>query len=402
MDIATNEHTCIADDITFCEKNEKIAKHIEIYCDSSYNFGQDSYIGCCILVDGEFAHQSTTKIEFNPKDNQECERAAIKYATDYANLFFKNETITVYNDSLTLLTGRSSHSYNNECKINFKYVPRNSEFQWVADKLSKEMMYHDNANYDFPVTDSDTIGLVAIYEDSDDMMVGCQILKKGQCVHQSTTKIYDYEESDLFDFPESLSSLFTKDGETAKIYDESFFNSQIVDILGCCFKYYGGLPSPALPKCRLERFSEEIKDDIITNQRNFLYVCVNEAMSTNKWKYYNLVIASPTNIIRKEGFGPITRGGNGLHFRIAKQIYSKLSSEDFLSNLKNKDIEIENSYLFITNELSGLTFNDYMTNTIIPLSINHKVIGDRHFYSKPIDSVSSEWVFKEICKLLNT
>lgn len=401
MDIATYEPTCIANAISFCEKNDKTAKDIEIYCDSSHNYGQGSYIGCCILVNGEFAHQSTTKIEFDPIDNQECERAAVNYSINFARLFFQNADIDIFNDSRTLID-RYSTLQNNGCKINFQYVRRNAEFQWVADKLSKGMMYYEDTNYDFPVTDSDTIGLVAIYEDSDDMLVGCQILKKGQCIHQSTTKIYDYEESDVFDFPDSLSSLFTKDGESAIIYDADIYKNQIVDALGSCFKYYDGLPSPILPKCRLERFSEEIKDDIITNQKNYLYVCINEAMSTNKWKYYNLVIASPTNIIHEEVFGPITRGGNGLHFKIARQIYSKLSSEDFLSNLKDKGIEIENSYLFITNELCGLTFNDYMTNTIIPLSIKHKVVGDRHFYSKPIYDASSDWVFQEICKLLHS
>jgi hypothetical protein len=264
------------------------------------------------------------------------------------------------------------------------------------------MPYHDNANYDFPVTDSDTISLIAIDEDNNYILVGCQILKKGQCIHQSTTKIYDYEESDVFDFPESLSSLFTKDGESAIIYDISIFDSQVVDALARGFKYYDSFPSQKLPKCRLERFSEEVKDDIIINQRNFLFVSDNKALSSNKWKYYNLVIASPDNIIHEEEFGPIRKGGYPLHFRIAEQIYSKLYSEDFLSILKDKGIEIENSYLFITNELSGLTFNNYMTNTIIPLSINHKVIGNRHFYSTPSYSISSDGMFQEICKLLNS
>jgi hypothetical protein len=203
-------------------------------------------------------------------------------------------------------------------------------------------------------------------------------------------------------FIESLSSLFTKDGETATIYNASIFDSQVVDTLAREFKYYDSLSSPNLPKCKLERFSEEIKDDIITNQRTFLYVSVNKAMSTNKWKWYNLVIASPNNIIHEEKFGPIRKGGYPQHFEIAEQIYSKLSSEDFLLILKDKGIAIENSYLFITDELNSLTFNDYMTNTIIPLSINHKVIGDRHFYSRPSYGISSDGMFQEICKLLNS
>jgi hypothetical protein len=401
MDIAAHENICLADAIGFREKNDKIAKDVEIYCDSAYYNEKYSYIGCCILVNGEFVHQSTTKIESNPKDNQQCERAAIKYATNFANLFFKNGTVNIYNDSLTLINGYSNLQ-NNGCKINYHYVPRDAEFQWVADQLSKRMPYHDNANYDFPVTDSDTISFIAIDEDNNYILVGCQILKKGQCIHQSTTKIYDYEESDVFDFPESLSSLFTKDGESAIIYDISIFDSQVVDALARGFKYYDSFPSQKLPKCRLERFSEEVKDDIIINQRNFLFVSDNKALSSNKWKYYNLVIASPDNIIHEEEFGPIRKGGYPLHFRIAEQIYSKLYSEDFLSILKDKGIEIENSYLFITNELSGLTFNNYMTNTIIPLSINHKVIGNRHFYSTPSYSISSDGMFQEICKLLNS
>ena len=39
----------------------------EVYCDSSYNESEDSYIGCTVLRDGRQIHQSTTKVRMTLK-----------------------------------------------------------------------------------------------------------------------------------------------------------------------------------------------------------------------------------------------------------------------------------------------------------------------------------------------
>lgn len=398
---ATSNPTYIEDTIDLVDTNDKTSRQIKIYCDSSYlpYDKTNSYTGCSILVDGEFVHQSTTKIEFDPKDNQQCERAAIKYSTNYARLFFKNENVTIYNDSFTTVHGYPAVQ-NNECVIKFKYVSRDDEFQWVPDKLSKGMIYPYKEELAIPLDNSD---LIALYDystnDKGEVLVGCQILKNGQYIHQSTTKIGSNLENDVIFFVKSLSSMIAKDGETVKVCKSSDLNSQIVAKLARSFKYYDGLPSTSLPKCRFERFSGDIRCEIAANERNILYV--KEVRSTKTRKYYNLVIASPTNIVHEEEFGPIVKGGDGLHFKIAEQIHSKLCSDDFIQFLEMEGIQIQDSYFLITNELSGLTFNNYMTNSIIPKSIRHKVIGDRRFYSNPSYFSSDEYVFQEFSRLLN-
>ena len=41
---------------------------LEVYCDSSYNESEDSYIGCVVLRDGRQIHQSTTKVPGHPQN----------------------------------------------------------------------------------------------------------------------------------------------------------------------------------------------------------------------------------------------------------------------------------------------------------------------------------------------
>ncbi|WP_269848843.1 hypothetical protein [Methanosarcina horonobensis] len=40
---------------------------LEVYCDSSYNEGEDSYIGCVVLRNDMQIHQSTTKVLGDPR-----------------------------------------------------------------------------------------------------------------------------------------------------------------------------------------------------------------------------------------------------------------------------------------------------------------------------------------------
>ena len=60
---------------------------LEVYCDSSYNKGEDSYIGCVMLRDGMQLHQSTTKVPDHPQNNLECELAALNFALSLVRIF---------------------------------------------------------------------------------------------------------------------------------------------------------------------------------------------------------------------------------------------------------------------------------------------------------------------------
>jgi hypothetical protein len=108
---------------------------LEIYCDSSYNEGGPSYIGIVALADGIEAHQSTTAITPAPSSNLECERAAIALAMKLARVLRRSgEPVIIYNDSTEAVKEYL------EAELSLfpvEYVPRESPFQELADRLSK-------------------------------------------------------------------------------------------------------------------------------------------------------------------------------------------------------------------------------------------------------------------------
>lgn len=117
---------------------------LEVYCDSSYNESEDSYIGCTVLRDGKQTHQSTTKVPNAPESNLSCEIAALDFAIILARIFSEDaRDIIVYNDSTEAV--KSFQAKRNEIEkkfpgqsISFEYIPREKVNQSIADSLSKK------------------------------------------------------------------------------------------------------------------------------------------------------------------------------------------------------------------------------------------------------------------------
>jgi ribonuclease HI len=116
----------------------------EIYCDSSFNEGEDSYIGCTVLRDGKQIHQSTTKVPDAPQNNLDCELEALNFAVTLTGIFSEGERdITIYNDSTEAVKAFQKERPEIEKKfsglsINFEYIPREKVYQAIADSLSKK------------------------------------------------------------------------------------------------------------------------------------------------------------------------------------------------------------------------------------------------------------------------
>jgi hypothetical protein len=116
----------------------------EVYCDSSYNENEDSYIGCTVLRHGRQIHQSTTKILNNPDSNLICELAALDFAVTLAKVFSENdEDIIIYNDSTEAVKFFQANRKEIEkefpkSSVSFEYIPREKVNQAIADSLSKK------------------------------------------------------------------------------------------------------------------------------------------------------------------------------------------------------------------------------------------------------------------------
>ncbi|WP_292387493.1 hypothetical protein [Methanosarcina sp. UBA5] len=116
----------------------------EVYCDSSFNEGEDSYIGCTVLRNGEQIHQSTTKVPGTPQSNLDCELEALSFAVTLTGIFSKGDRdITIYNDSTEAVKTFQRERQEVEKKfpglsINFEYIPREKVNQAIADSLSKK------------------------------------------------------------------------------------------------------------------------------------------------------------------------------------------------------------------------------------------------------------------------
>lgn len=109
---------------------------LEIYCDSSFNGDEPSYIGCVVLRDGREVHQSTTRILPDPTGNLDCERAAISFAISMINVFRHNgEPAIIYNDSTEAV--REFQAGDN-LSFSVEYMSREDINQSVADRMSKK------------------------------------------------------------------------------------------------------------------------------------------------------------------------------------------------------------------------------------------------------------------------
>ena len=131
---------------------------LEIYCDSSYNENETSYIGCMVLRAGKPVHQSTTEVPGRPSNNLECELAALDFALSLAKLFFAGDReIIIYNDSTEAVkayqpkapafeaefeagskAGPEERIPESGIRLSFEYVPREKTHQATADSLSKK------------------------------------------------------------------------------------------------------------------------------------------------------------------------------------------------------------------------------------------------------------------------
>lgn len=116
----------------------------EVYCDSSYNENEDSYIGCAVLRNGRQIHQSTTKVPNVPENNLSCELAALNFAVILAKVFSENDRdIVIYNDSTEAVKFFQAKKKEIEkefsgSSVSFEYIPREKVNQAIADSLSKK------------------------------------------------------------------------------------------------------------------------------------------------------------------------------------------------------------------------------------------------------------------------
>lgn len=117
---------------------------LEVYCDSSYNESEDSYLGCVVLRDGGQIHQSTTKVPGHPQNNLDCELAALNFAISLVRIFSKGDAeIIVYNDSTEAVRAFQGRVQEVEkefsgSRVSFEYIPREKTNQAAADSLSKK------------------------------------------------------------------------------------------------------------------------------------------------------------------------------------------------------------------------------------------------------------------------
>lgn len=117
---------------------------LEVYCDSSYNEGEDSFLGCVVLRDGGQIHQSTTKVPGHPQNNLDCELAALNFAISLVRIFSEGDTeIVVYNDSTEAVKAFQGKAQDVEkefsgSRVSFEYIPREKMNQAAADSLSKK------------------------------------------------------------------------------------------------------------------------------------------------------------------------------------------------------------------------------------------------------------------------
>jgi hypothetical protein len=116
----------------------------EVYCDSSYNETEDSYIGCTVLRDGRQIHQSTTKVQNDHRSNLDCELAALDFAVTLAKVFSADDReIIIYNDSTEAVKFFQANRKKIEIdfpqsNLSFEYIPREKVNQAIADSLSKK------------------------------------------------------------------------------------------------------------------------------------------------------------------------------------------------------------------------------------------------------------------------
>lgn len=111
---------------------------LEIYCDSSFNEGGSSFIGCFIIKDGVEVHQSTTRILPDPIRNLECETAAIRFAIAQAAHFSGGSQAVIYNDSTEAVKEFQARKI---ADITIEFISRNDPRQSVADRLSKKFSH---------------------------------------------------------------------------------------------------------------------------------------------------------------------------------------------------------------------------------------------------------------------
>ncbi|AKB80068.1 hypothetical protein MSHOH_3585 [Methanosarcina horonobensis HB-1 = JCM 15518] len=117
---------------------------LEVYCDSSYNEGEDSYIGCVVLRNDMQIHQSTTKVLGDPRNNLDCELSALDFAISLVGIFSEGDKeIVVYNDSteaVKVFQGRVQEVEKefSGSRVSFEYIPREKVNQAAADSLSKK------------------------------------------------------------------------------------------------------------------------------------------------------------------------------------------------------------------------------------------------------------------------
>jgi hypothetical protein len=117
---------------------------LEVYCDSSYNEGENSYIGCVVLRSSRQIHQSTTKVPGDPQNNLDCELAALNFSISLVRTFFEDDKeITIYNDSTEAVKAFQRRVQETErefsgSRVSFEYVPREKVNQAAADSLSKK------------------------------------------------------------------------------------------------------------------------------------------------------------------------------------------------------------------------------------------------------------------------
>ncbi|MDD4748730.1 MAG: hypothetical protein PHD26_02095 [Methanosarcinaceae archaeon] len=290
---------------------------LELYCDSSYNENETSYIGCMVLKAGKTIHQSTTKVPGFPENNLECELAALRFALSLAKLFFTGEQeIIIYNDSTEAVKAYQSRALalgarfeaELEAGPEAEFEPDFGKNEEEKGKKSREKNSQAGIQLSFEYTPRE---------------------KPRQAVADSLSKKYPVDYLDL-------------------------------------------------PSLNVESFSrrEDLLSDIARNGRSVFYLQNEKEKSTKSRTCYRLIIRSAKSVLSDDRLYLIKKGGQGTQIKAAEQLRQELLDPAICSELKAKGVRFEQAYFLLTDETWGLRLTDNKAYSILPSKIPHKIICD--------------------------
>lgn len=243
------------------------------------------------------------------------------------------------------------------------------------------------------------------YNQNSDSYIGCLVLRDGKQVHQSTTRIIPEMKNNLdcekkaIDFALSLSKIFAMTEEKITIYNDSTEAVKSFRLSGVTSTKFEFTPSEKqyqsiadrlsnkfpidilgtsnLCKRSVESFTKDILLDIAKNNRSVFYLENVREKSTKSKTYYKLVVQSHEKKLSDDKLYCVQKGGEGTHITAANNICMDLNKPEIQLSLKNVGVNIENSYFLLTDETWGLCCTDNEAYSILPGSVEHRIICDQ-------------------------